>query len=384
MITLGFDLRALQYGFKAHKNRGIGVYARNLIQRRRLAPAGLSIIGLHDSHYEAHEPLEHNSTPYRPVRVPFPRGIVKDYIWQNVIFRLSAQASVKNSEVDMIFFPSHLDTPPWLRVPYVVCAHDMIQAALKNQLYNSLKHRLDIARQVSALRGAVVITAVSEHTKKDVIRFANVDPDKVHVISQGVDADFRPGVTGGLARFDLPEKFILNVGGIDWRKNMNLLFDSFSALVKQYPEYHLVITGDIESDPQYIRFTSSLKEKSLEPRVHAVGYVTHQELVSLYNRAEVFFYPSLYEGFGLPVLEAMACGTPVISTNRSSIPEVAGKAACLLDPDEPESFTQALISLVESDAEKARLSKAGIDRAAGFSWDRCATETYKALVSALA
>lgn len=381
MRSIGFDLRALQYGFKAHKNRGIGVYTDNIIRRRHLAPDGLEIIPFYDSDYEAAEPTELNARPFDPGWARRFQPYMKDYIWSHFFFKNIINSTVKRAGLESIFFPTHLDAPAGLKVPYVITVHDLISIALKDHYSRSIKHKAHVKKQLAVLRGARLIMADSEHTKQDVIRYAHVDPSKITVVYLGVDPEFRPQGDNNHERLNLPDKFILYVGGIDWRKNTGLLFNAFSELLKKRPDYHLVMTGEIDNDPSYQQFLESLKERSLESKVHTLGFVSRAELIKLYNRAAVFFYPSVYEGFGLPVLEAMACGAPVITTNRTSIPEVAGDAALLLDPDDPVSFTEALIGLVESDSERKRLSEAGLARAAIFSWDKCAKQTYEALMT---
>ncbi len=382
MKSIGFDLRALQYGFKAHKNRGIGVYTDNVIRRRHLAPEGLLIAPFYDTDYEAIEPLKLNARPFDPGWARKFQPFIKDYIWSHFFYKNIVDSTVKRAGVEAIFFPSHLDTPAGLKVPYCVTVHDLISVALKDHYSRSVKRKAHVKTQLAALKGARLILADSEHTKHDVVRFAHVNPSKVTVVYLGVDPEFKPEVSNSRERLDLPEKFILYVGGIDWRKNISLLFKAFSGLLKKRPDYHLVMTGEIENDPSYQNFLQSLKERSLESKVHTLGFVSRADLVKLYNHAAVFFYPSVYEGFGLPVLEAMACGAPVITTNRTSIPEVAGDAALSLDPDDPESFIEALIRVVESDSERKKLSCAGLARAAMFSWDKCAKLTYEALMSA--
>lgn len=380
MKKLGFDLRALQDGFKAHKARGIGVYSRNLIQRKNLAPADLDITSFYDPGYESSEAGKFGATPYKIGKLAgFIRPRMKEYAFQTTVFRRAVERTLRASGAGLLFFPSHLDVPAGLRVRYAVTAHDMIQAALQGKFYNSFKHKVDIARQVQTLRGAAHIIAVSRHTKDDVVKHAGVPEGKVTVVYNGVDPGFRPGVGAALERFDLPEKFVINVGGIDWRKNVGLLLDSFAALVREKPDWRLVMTGAIEDDPLYPGFLAALKERGLERSVMLLGYVSREELIALYNRAAFLIYPSLYEGFGLPVLEAMACGAPVITTNRTSIPEVAGGAALALDPDEPDSFREAVIKLANSEGERKKLSEAGIKRAAMFTWDKCAKETYQTL-----
>ncbi len=379
MSHIGFDLRALQHGYKAHKARGIGVYARNMIERSGLAPSGLEIIPFHDPQYESEEPDSHGSSPYEYSADNLARKISGEYFWLHLCFAKVIKSSAGKAGVGAFFFPTHLDVPINLGVPYAVTAHDMINTVFCEPGKQSISRKMDNARQVHVLKNAHLILAGSVCAKDDIIRCANVDPEKIVVTYYGVDPRFKPGVQSSSGRFELPDKYILHVGGIDWRKNSGLLLDAFARLNKARPEYQLVMAGDIKNDSRYDDFKNDLAKRSLEPVVHTPGYVTTEELILIYNKAALLLYPSLYEGFGLPVLEAMSCGTPVITTNRSSIPEVAGDAAILLDPDKPESFAEALIRLTGSENERKRLSEAGLRQADKFSWDRCAKETYEAL-----
>lgn len=382
MRKVAFDLRPLQAGFKAHKARGIGVYTRNIVNNRHLTAGTLEISPFHDPRYESVESSRHGSVPVEislSARLFSP--YMKEYFNQRLFMRRALERFAVKSGADILYFPTHLDVPPGLRVPYAVTAHDMIQSALKERFYGSLKNRLAVSRQMDALRGARVIFAVSEHTKKDVVKYAETDPGKIIVASNGVDSVFRPGggsLPGGLIP---PGRFVLNVGGIDWRKNTPLLLRSFAALNGKHPQWRLVVTGEIKNDQLYPAFRKLVSELGLEKHVVETGYVASETLCALYNRADIFFYPSLYEGFGLPVLEAMACGTPVISTDRASIPEVAGDCAILLDPGKPDDFSESLIRLAESDDERGRLSEAGVRRAARFTWDACSEKVYEGLAA---
>ncbi|MBI5815334.1 MAG: glycosyltransferase family 4 protein [Nitrospinae bacterium] len=376
-VNVLFDLRPLQGGFKAHKKRGIGVYARSLAARRLLAPGNLSISGFHDPCFESAEAEAAGSGALAigPLTT-FARVNFKEFFTQHLFMRKVIEKHARAAKADILFFPTHLDVPMGLGAPYVVTAHDMIQSALKERFYTSLKHRLHTAAQAAVLRGARLVIAVSEHTKWDVVKYAGVDPARIAVVHNGVDPVFRPGVMADLSRFKLPDRFILNVGGIDWRKNVDLLLHAFGRLREKEPDVYLLMAGDIKGDPQYAKFTARLESEKLDRAVIELGYVAAEELAALYGKAAAFFYPSVYEGFGLPVLEAMACGTPVVSTNLTSIPEVAGSAAILLDPSAKEDFAEALIRLVRSQDERGRLSQAGLSRAQQFGWDKCATETF--------
>jgi len=378
MSVIGMDLRGLQDGFKAHKKRGIGVYIRSLARRARLAPRGFSVKFFFDPELEAEEPVALGAQPFDTRLVAPFRRFMPQYAWQHFALRPVIRSAAKKGGLAGFYYPSHLDVPVGTGIPYAVTAHDMIQAAM-GEMYKSLKHRAHVAKQISALRGASAIIAISAHTKNDVVKYAGVDPEKVTVAHLGFDPEFNPSATADLSRFGLPPRFVLNVGGIDPRKNMSLLFSAFAALAQKEPDFHLAMTGALEEDPQFVKFKREMDARGLSGRVRTLGYVTQKELAALYARAWIMFYPSVYEGFGLPALEAMACGAPVITTNRSSLPEVAGDAALALDPDRPELFSEALLRLAQDPQERERLRRAGPAQAARFSWDNHAKTVWGVL-----
>ncbi|HJM82011.1 MAG TPA: glycosyltransferase family 1 protein [Nitrospinota bacterium] len=378
---VAIDLRALQYGFKAHKKRGIGEYTRNLVSRKSLASPKLEITAFHDPLLDTSEVEKYDSLPFpAPASKLFTPFISKNAI-NNIFYCRSLNKAMKQCGAKLLFFPTHLDVPFGLSRPFAVTAHDLIQVAVKGENETIMK-KIDFVRQKTALQKAVIIISVSEHTKHDIVNYADINPDKIVTIHNGVGSQFCRLKPGEGVDINLPKKFILNVGGIDKRKNVALLFNAFSHLLRHDPEYHLVITGEIETDSQYIDFKKQLNNMGLGSKVIPMGFVDSQTLVTLYNRATVFFYPSLYEGFGLPILEAMACGAPVISTNRSSIPEVAGDAAILVNPNDPKLCCEALLDLCNSKNKQGSLRDAGIKQAALFSWEKCTGETFDTLLKA--
>lgn len=382
MTRVGVDLRALQEGFKAHKTRGIGVYTSALMARRDRAPADMELVGFHDPKFEADLPTGYGSTPIiRTGLAGLLDPCMKEYFRQHTFLKGVLSRRAAEQGLDRYFFPSHLDAPTGLAIPTVVTAHDMIQRALMGIRPGAFKDRLHVRKQLDVLRQAERIIAVSAYTADDVVRYADVDRKKIVVIHNGVDPAFRRLDSTDDAPVNghrLPERFVLNVGGIDWRKNVELLFDSFSRLLGRHPDLSLVITGAIENDPRYAIFKEEMTRRGLADRVVAVGFVSTDDLIRLYNRCEVFFYPSVYEGFGLPVAEAMACGAPVISTNVSSIPEVAGDAALLFSPNRPDDFAEGLRRVIEEPSLRHDLSQLGMERAKRFSWDACADATWQA------
>jgi glycosyltransferase involved in cell wall biosynthesis len=223
------------------------------------------------------------------------------------------------------------------------------------------------------LRAAHAIVAVSECSKRDAVRLYNISPDKIRVIYEGVDPQFAPVTDAAMlsavrAKYQLPERFIVHVGTIEPRKNLPLLFEVIAQ-----SNQHLVVAGKLGWLTEPI--LAKVKELGLEDRVTFTGFVADQDLPALISAATLLAMPSKYEGFGLPVLEAMACGTPVIASNAASLPEVGGDAALYARPTDPASWAM-LIYRVWDDAElQSSLREKGFKQAAKFKWQTMARET---------
>lgn len=222
------------------------------------------------------------------------------------------------------------------------------------------------------------LIAISESTRQDVIRILGVKPDRIIAIPLAASSDY--GVIGAervkevCDRYKLTSgKYIYYVGALEPRKNVPLLIEAYAKLADRFPDIPLAIAG--KKGWMYDEIFAKVKNYNLEERVRFLGYVPEQDLIGLYNGTRVFVYPSLYEGFGLPVLEAMQCGAPVITTNVSSMPEVAGDVALLVAPDDVEGLSQALQRVLSDDRLAQDLSRLGLTRSANFSWKNCAQET---------
>lgn len=223
------------------------------------------------------------------------------------------------------------------------------------------------------LRAADAIIAVSECSRRDAVRIYRLPPDKIRVIYEGVDPRFRPitdldSLSAIREKYRLPDRFLLHVGTIEPRKNLPLLFEVIRAL-----DATLVVTGKTGwlTEPIFTR----LDESGMRDRVRFTGFAPDDDLPALISAATALVMPSRYEGFGLPVLEAMACGTPVVASNTSSLPEVGGDAALYASPDEPAAWVEALRRVLSDEALRASLRDKGLRRAANFRWDIAAQQT---------
>ncbi|MCB0216670.1 MAG: glycosyltransferase family 4 protein [Chloroflexi bacterium] len=273
-------------------------------------------------------------------------------------------------------------------VPTLVTVHDLIPLLLPD--YRRRRSvRAYTALVARASRSAAAILVDSEHGARDVRANLDVDPARVHVVPLGVDARFRPQAPERLAelcaRLDLPERFGLHVGGFDRRKNLETLIQAWVA-VHAGTGLPLVLAGrppapgdSLHPDPRALARRAGLPESALR----LPGFVTDADLPTLYAAATLFAFPSRYEGFGLGPLEAMACGTPVLASDASSLPEVVGEAGLLLPPDDPAAWSEALRRLLDDPGLADRMRAAGLARAAEFTWVRTARRTRAVYASLL-
>jgi glycosyltransferase involved in cell wall biosynthesis len=287
-------------------------------------------------------------------------------------------------EVDLFHATDHL-LPRLTHARSVFTLHDTAYLHFPEYYLPRNRHFLRIMVP-RFLRRAERVIVVSEHTRSDAIRFYGLDPERIDVIPEGVDARFSRDMDEGTIsavrrKYRAPERFILHVGTIQPRKNLTTLLDAFAIVRASHPDVGLVIAG--AKGWLYEGFFDRLRRSGLEEHVTLTGQVPDEDLPGLYRSAEVFAYPSVYEGFGLPPLEAMACGVPVVSSNASSLPEVVGDAGTLLDPLDVGGWVRALDALLRDPVLRAGSAARGVARASQFSWDRAAERTLEVYRSVL-
>ncbi|BAY33761.1 group 1 glycosyl transferase [Nostoc carneum NIES-2107] len=224
------------------------------------------------------------------------------------------------------------------------------------------------------------LIAISESTRQDAIRLLKIEANKIITIPLAANKNFRVLPNSDIEqicnRYNLKhKKYIYYVGALEPRKNVPILIEAYAKIAADFIDIPLVIVG--KKAWMYDEIFERVSSLGLQDRVHFLGHIPEPDLIGLYNGSRVFVYPSIYEGFGLPVLEAMQCGTPVVTTNISSMPEVAGDAAILIAPDDTQGLANALQQLLLDDNLVNQLSQQGLARATKFSWDICAEETRK-------
>lgn len=314
--------------------------------------------------------------------IPFPR------LWTHL--RLSAE--MQRHPPDVLFVPSHVI--PLVHPPRaIVTIHDLGYLAFPET--HPFARRLELhLTTLWSTRAASGIIAISQATRADLISHYLVPPAKVRVIHHGLAPRFQPvqdryTLVATCARYGIgqtrhadPLPYLLYVGTVQPRKNLARLIDAFAQVIQNGTPalpgpVQLVIAGKKGWLTQTIEQRAAAV--GIADQVHFTGYVSDADLPALLSGALAFVFPSLYEGFGMPILEAMACGTPVLTSTTSSLPEVAGDAALLVDPQDTCAIARALSRLLDDAALRDQLRSRGLAHAAHFTWDRCAVETLRML-----
>lgn len=366
----------IDYTSAAHQGAGIGRYTRALIRAlTRLDRSNeyrLFVAGRGGPHGQTRWPSN-----VRLSVIPLSqRNLTR--IWHRLRLPLPVEAFI--GSLDLFYSPDFV-LPPVMRARTLLTVHDLSFVCYPQTADPHLYRYLNVAVPRSVGR-ADHILADSQNTAHDLSRLWDVPAGKVSVLYSGVEPRFRP-VTDAAelarvrGRYDLPQNFIFTVGTLQPRKNYERLIRAFSQLWAA-PEGHshqLVVAGG--KGWLYESIFDSVRELGLDRGVLFPGFVDDEDLPALYTLADLFVFPSLYEGFGLPVLEAMACGTPVICSDASSLPEVAGDAALLVDPLDVEGWTQAMGQALNDEQLRRRLVARGLAQARRFSWERAAREVQR-------
>jgi glycosyltransferase involved in cell wall biosynthesis len=279
-----------------------------------------------------------------------------------------ARALRKLTRDDLFFSPGY-NSPLFCPSPFVFTIHDLSHIYCPENTSPLIQLYYATVMKRACHRAASILT-VSEFTRGQIVEWSGVLPEKVFNVGCGIDAAYRPD--GGSYGLSFP--YLLCVSNRKHHKNEFRLVEAF-ARASLPAGVHLVLTGK-----PTVELTNCLERHHVAPRVHFVGAVPEAKLPSLYHSAEAVVFPSLYEGFGLPVLEAMACGTPVVTANVTAMPEVAGGAALLVDPTSVEQIAVAIEQIISDTSLRAQLREKGLVRATQFSWTRTAAKVHEMLI----
>jgi glycosyltransferase involved in cell wall biosynthesis len=279
-------------------------------------------------------------------------------------------------KIDLYHIPN---TMPLLgrTIPTVVTILDLVD--LRVWKYGVLRTAYRSLVNFIAAHLADHVLTVSENSKRDIVRLLRIPESKVTVVYPGVSEEFHPldrkECKDYLAsKYSITGDFLLASGGLSRNKNIPGLLAAMRLLKERGRLESLVLLGDIE-DREFKYVVVDVQQSGLDGTVILPGFVPREDLPAFYNAAFLVVYPTLYEGFGFPVLEAMACGTPVVTSNNSSLPEVAGGVALLVDPRNPEEIADAVQRLLTDETLRAELSSLGLLHARQFTWEKAAKET---------
>ena len=345
------------------RDYGIGTYVRNLLRHlARIDHTTEYVVLCREADRETVGELGENF-----------RGVPERSPGYSVREQVTIPRDLRRERADLFHAP-HYVLPPFTPCRSVVTIHDCIHLRFPQYV-----HRLGYAYARTSLwlathRSNRIVT-VSEASKRDILSYFNVPPEKIDVIYNGIDERFstpppEEDVARVRERYQLNDPFILYAGNVKPHKNIERTIEAFYLLRRsgEFEQVKLLIIGDEVA--KYAALRHAVHRHKLHKYVRFFGFVPDRTLAILYRLSAVFVFPSLYEGFGLPPLEAMASGTPVITSNVSSLPEVVGDAALLVDPLQPEEIAEAMRRVLTDPALRDDLAARGLERARHFSWER--------------
>ncbi len=307
---------------------------------------------------------------------------IRRILWE----QFAQPAAIRKAHLDLVHAPVYA-APLGSRCPFVVTLHDMVPFVYPEMLRPAKRAYLRRIVALSARRSAAVI-CISESTRRDVLRILGISPDKVHVVPVGVEPAMKPLPRAEVDAFrvkrGLPEEYLLYVGTLEPRKNIPLLLRAYYVLLQAGRALPPLLVGGGKGW-YYSAIEELISDLALGDHVRLVGYIPQEELALWYNGAKVFIFPSLYEGFGIPPLEAMACGVPVITSNTSALPEVVEDAGMMVDAHSPDELAVALDHVLRDPQLHRSMAQRGLERAAHFSWEQSARQTaavYRAALDA--
>ncbi|MBI2953593.1 MAG: glycosyltransferase family 4 protein [Chloroflexi bacterium] len=375
-MHVGINAHLLSFA-ASYRGAGISRYIRSLISHLRQSGNGQYTVFLGDPNFPQ-EFSPNTSFHLNISRLPTVNPMVR-ILWEQLLLPVE----LASSDIDILHSMGYVQPVACLRRS-IVTVHDL-SFVLFPEMFNRLNRLyLTMLTRLSVRRANRVI-AVSENTKRDLTRLFGVASEKIDVVYHGVEERFCPATGAELAAFrldrNLPERYILFIGTLEPRKNVHTLIKAFAKVRKAGLPHKLVIGG--AKGWLWSEIFSMVSEMGLEREVIFPGYISLENEPLWYNGADLFVYPSLYEGFGFPLLEAMACGTPVVTSNSSSLPEVVGEAGLLVDPSSGDDLAEAMLTVLTDRALSDDMKKKGLERARSFSWAEAAGKTAQIYQSCL-
>ena len=361
-MRIAFDGTTLTPG-----RTGVGYYTEHLLQHlaREVESTGDELVVISNQPVDTQLPLPSHVRVHDGHRFPIRIG------WM----QLRAASVLEALAPDVAHFTNGM-VPAATAVSTVVTIHDM-SLRLYPQCHPVRRLLLNRPLMQVAIRRASAIVTVSHSTRRDLLRLHGLAPERVTVVHEAASPVFRPirdraTLDGIRVKYGLPDRFILYVGTIEPRKNLARLIDAFAQARAAGITHDLVCVGPYGWSSRDL--AGRIEQRGLSRHVHFTGYVPFEDLPVIYNLGELFVFPSLYEGFGLPVVEAMASGTPVLTANTSSLVEIAGDGAETVDPMNTEALGDAIRSLLTDESRRRDLGERGRRRSGAFSWSQTAKD----------
>lgn len=372
-------------GPAVHQGAGLARYAEQLALHLRSEPINRVDLQLfYNAHSGHHPPASLQDAPVHSLpmgQIAWRLSVLASQIARQPYQPVAAIVGANPAQPLLYHATEHL--LPYLRTPTVLTVHDLIFERYPQHHTRRNVWFLKVGMRLFT-RVATAIIAVSQHTRRDLIELYGVSPAKIHVIYEGIDPVFRPAPPADVARvamhYTLDRPYLLMVGTLEPRKNHAAALHALAKLKAEGQPHRLVIAGGRGWLFEPIRWL--VDELQLSNDVLFTGYAPAEDLPPLYTGAACVLLPSLYEGFGFPALEAMACAAPVVCSNVSSLPEVVGDAALLVPPHDIDALAEAIRLVITQPALAAEMRRRGQVQAARFRWDHCAAET-AALYAAL-
>jgi glycosyltransferase involved in cell wall biosynthesis len=376
-FTVGIDMQPLYTAFA--KNRGIGFFNEHIFHNLFSIDKNRDYILLNPTeafHFTGISNVRNHRVDFGPNFLAL-EGNLRNTITKNLI-----QNYLKNFGVNIFHFTSPFDVMDifdyeWYEdIITVATVYDLIPFIYKNYYLRDNQNMKNYMKRIELIKKVNGIIAISNSTRNDLTKLLNISPKKIEIIYPGVDPGFQPiekkaeGEKYLNEKYEIDCNYIVSNGGMDLRKNITGLITAFSMLPDEIKKnYKLVIVCRVTSN-DVILFKNFAKMFNVADRLIFTNYVPKKDLVMLYNYAELSVFPSWYEGFGLPVLESMACGTPVVCSNNSSLPEIVGDAGILVNPHSPKNIADGINNILSNLTLKAELAQQGLERSKKFEWSK--------------
>lgn len=349
-MRIGLDNRSPKFS-------GMGIYTHNL--------------------YENFTELNHKVSLYNDGIAVSRNSFVDKYVKffrRILIEQFGMNSWFQKNSLDIYHVTKNTGVPFFHNIPVVVTIHDIIPHVFPDKYLSNILERIwyEVAIRVSIYRSDKILT-ISKFSKEELKRYYGVDSSKIEIVTLAYNESFRKIKDSSMlndvkGRYGLNKKYILAIGGSEYRKNIQRLINVYLKNFKE--DYELIVVGGKWRD-------IDLSKKYQEENIRFIKGVPEEDLIAIYNMASVFVFPSFYEGFGIPVLEGMACGVPVVTSNISSMPEVGGDAAIYFNPYDENDMAEKIRQAIDDDQLREEMMAKGLEKVKEYSWDKCARETLK-------